>query len=193
MSLSIFYTPDGHRRFAEAEGVSLVSAYRTGVEVLVREFIVPIIDSYDIESIDIFCLSRRNLLIRKENELADWLRVGREMLDEVVETCSSFANIRTVGDFLPKNLRVDRAIDAPTVRFFIGSSIEDTDEIFPVDLFIRSGGGLRLSGAPRALLGDDTEILSIATLHPYVRFNDVREVIHAYESRYLRRTDTRPG
>lgn len=193
MSLSIFYTPDGHRRFAESEGISLTSAYKIGVEVLVREIIEPVIREHEIDILDIFCLSNRNLHIREESELTDWLSIGQKMLGEVVETCSHFANVKTVGSYFPENLNVETSLSAPTVRFFIGTSIEDKDGILPVDIFIRSGGELRLSGAPRALLGDDTELYSIPTLHPCIRYEEIHDVICSYKTRYIRNSDSRPS
>lgn len=190
MSLSIFYTPDGHRRFASEEGISISAAYKAGVAALVDEIIEPTINEYSIDRLDIFCLSNRNLINREAGELDDWLTVGMELLDQVVEHCSTFANIATVGSYLPNNLSLIRSPDAPTVRFFIGNSIEDTEDIRPVDIFIRSGGQMRLSGAPRALLGDDTEICSIPTLHPRIKFREMRAVIDAYHARYIRYSDS---
>ena len=193
MSLSIFYTPDGHRRFAEEERISIASSYRTGVNVLVEEIIEPTIGRFSIERMDIFCLSNRNLLNRDTGELDDWLSVGIEMLNGVVERCSRFANVKTVGNFLDKNISVIHSPESPTVRFFIGNSIEDTEDIEPVDLFIRSGGQLRLSGAPRALLGDNTELCSIPTLHPRIRFDEICKVLDVYGSRYFRHSDNNPS
>lgn len=189
MNLSIFYTPDGHRRFASEEGISIPASYKAGVAVLVEEIIEPTISEYRIDRLDIFCLSNRNLINREASELGDWLTVGMELLNQVVEHCSTFANIATIGSYLPKNLSVTHSPDAPTVRFFIGNSIEDTEDIRPVDIFIRSGGQMRLSGAPRALLGDDTEICSIPTLHPRIKFRDMCAVIDAYRARYIRYSD----
>ena len=193
MSLSIFYTPDGHRRFAEEERISIASSYRTGVNVLVEEIIEPTIGRFSIKRMDIFCLSNRNLFNRDTGELDDWLSVGIEMLNGVVERCSRFANVKTVGNFLDKNISVIHSPESPTVRFFIGNSIEDTEDIEPVDLFIRSGGQLRLSGAPRALLGDDTELCSIPTLHPRIRFDEICKVLDVYGSRYFRHSDNNPS
>lgn len=193
MPLSIFYTPDGHRRYAEEERISIASSYRVGINVLVEEIIQPTIGRFNIERLDIFCLSNRNLLIRDTGELDDWLSVGMDMLHGVVERCSRFANVKTVGSFLEKNISAIHAPESPTVRFFIGNSIEDTEDITPVDLFIRSGGQLRLSGAPRALLGDDTELCSISTLHPRIRFDEICKVLDAYGSRYIRPSDNNPG
>ncbi len=193
MSLSIFYTPDGHRRFAEEERISIASSYRTGVNVLVEEIIEPTIGRFSIKRMDIFCLSNRNLFNRDTGELDDWLSVGIEMLNGVVERCSRFANVKTVGNFLDKNISVIHSPESPTVRFFIGNSIEDTEDIEPVDLFIRSGGQLRLSGAPRALLGDNTELCSIPTLHPRIRFDEICKVLDVYGSRYFRHSDNNPS
>lgn len=193
MSLSIFYTPDGHRRFAEEERISIASSYRTGVNVLVEEIIEPTIGRFSIKRMDIFCLSNRNLFNRDTGELDDWLSVGIEMLNGVVERCSRFANVKTVGNFLDKNISVIHSPESPTVRFFIGNSIDDTEDIEPVDLFIRSGGQLRLSGAPRALLGDNTELCSIPTLHPRIRFDEICKVLDVYGSRYFRHSDNNPS
>lgn len=193
MSLSIFYTPDGHRRFATEEGISISESYKTGVAVLMEEMIEPIIREYSIDHLHIFCLSNRNLVNRNADELGDWLTVGKELLDDIVGRCLTFANISTVGSYLPQNINITQSPHLPTVRFFIGNSIEDTKDISPVDLFIRSGGQMRLSGAPRALLGDDTEICSISTLHPRIRFPEVRSVIDSYFSRYIRFSDVNPS
>ena len=115
------------------------------------------------------------------------------LLNGVVERCSRFANVKTVGNFLDKNISVIHSPESPTVRFFIGNSIEDTEDIEPVDLFIRSGGQLRLSGAPRALLGDNTELCSIPTLHPRIRFDEICKVLDVYGSRYFRHSDNNPS
>lgn len=192
MALSIFYTPDGHRRFAEEEGISIAASYRTGIHTLIEEIIEPTISCFDVERLDIFCLSSRNLRNRNSGELKEWLSVGLEMLNGVVERCAKFANVKSVGNFLAENIDVVNSPGSPTVRFFIGNSIEDTDDIAPVDLFIRSGGQLRLSGAPRALLGDDTELYSIPTLHPRIEFAEIRRVVDAYRARYVRHTDENP-
>lgn len=189
MSLSIFYTPDGHRRFASEEGISIPEAYKAGIAVLMDEIIEPTINEFSINRLDIFCLSNRNLINREAGELDDWLLVGKDLLDQVVERCSRFANVKTIGNYLQKNINSVRSPEAPTIRFFIGNSIEDTEDIDPVDIFIRSGGQLRLSGAPRALLGDDTEIFSIQTLHPRIKFREMCAVIDAYHSRYIRHSD----
>ncbi len=193
MALSIFYTPDGHRRFAEEEGISIAASYRRGVHVLVEEIIEPTINMFEIERLDVFCLSNRNLRDRHTGELDDWLSVGLEMLNGVVERCSQFANVKSVGNFLAENIDVLHAPGSPTVRFFVGNAIEDTYDITPVDLFIRSGGQLRLSGAPRALLSDETEMCSVPTLHPRIEFAEIRRVIDAYRARYIRHTDDKAG
>ncbi len=193
MSISIFYTPDGHRRFASEEGISISASYIAGIAVLMDEIIEPTINEFCVNRLDIFCLSNRNLIYRESGELDDWLSVGMELLGQVVERCSQFANVKTVGNYLQNNLNVMRSPEAPTVRFFIGNSIEDTVDIEPVDLFIRSGGQLRLSGAPRALLGDDTEICPVQTLHPRIKFREMRTVIDGYHSRYIRYSDGKPS
>ena len=193
MSLSIFYTPDGHRRFATEEGISISDSYKAGVAVLLEEMIQPIIREYSIDHLDIFCLSNRNLINRDADELGDWLTVAKELLQDIVTRCLTFANVSTVGSYLPENINIIQSPYLPTVRFFIGNSTDDTQDITPVDLFIRSGGQMRLSGAPRALLGDDTEIFSISTLHPRIRFPEVQSVINSYFSRYIRFSDVNPN
>ena len=190
--MHVFYIPDGHRRFAELRGRELSDAYALGIEVLWTEVVNPLLSNTPVSSIDVFCLSNQNMRRRDRSELQTFLARGEEMLEPFISLCTSIARVETLGDYLKKNVVLNP--DAPkTLRLLIGSGIDDV-EVSTADIFIRSGGELRLSGAPRALIGNYTQFYCIDELHPEVKFASFEAILSRYQNRYVRATDnTEPG
>lgn len=187
-ALKLFYIPDGHRRFAEKRGCSLQEAYTEGFRVLADEILDPLFELNEVAAVDVFCLSNLNLRRRLPPELETFLEEGATALERLCNRCKTYASVRTVGSFLQRNIEIQGASDR-LVTFVIGSSIEDDLGCGPVDLFMRSGGELRLSGAPRSIIGSYTQFYSIRKLHPEVRFSDVERCLLEFRERYFRRTD----
>lgn len=186
--MDIFYIPDGHRRYAVANGLSMQEAYTIGNRVLIDEVLIPLLSREDVLNVSVLCLSRVNLRRRAEHELNSFLSVSGRMLDDVISRCSSYACIRTVGQYLESNLNVQTG-SSKLLTLLIGTATEDSFDATPVDLFMRSGGELRLSGAPRAVLGSDTQLYAVQKLHPEIERADITSVLARYISRYVRHTD----
>ena len=51
--MRLFYIPDGHRRYADREHQSLITAYRTGFKVLVEEIIEPLFEETEVDTLGI--------------------------------------------------------------------------------------------------------------------------------------------
>ncbi|TBG85553.1 hypothetical protein ELG69_16310 [Rhizobium leguminosarum] len=187
--LKIFYIPDGHRRFAAKFGLSLEESYRTGIRVLEDEVIPPLLSDARVDELLVFCLSRQNLVRRDEAELQSFIRVGTEMLSELADRCARHWAVSTLGSVLHDNLTLGQTNDK-SLKFLIGSGIDDADQLPEVDLFFRSGGELRLSGAPRCLIGNDTQFYTLEKLHPELVRGDIIALMDKYRARYVRSTDT---
>ena len=185
--MRFFYIPDGHRRYADRERRSLVHAYRAGYAVLVEELILPLFEETEVDTLGIFLLSTLNLERRERGELETLLHEGETLLHALVEQCRPHAHVRSHGSYLGEN--IDLAPPAPTGKrldLFVGSRCEDPAPCGEVDVFLRSGGEMRLSGAPRALIGPYTQLYAMDALHPDLRFGMVAELLERYRSRYMR-------
>ena len=183
--MRLFYIPDGHRRFAEKAGCSLLEAYRLGYAVLVEEIIEPLFARPDVESLDVFLLSNLNLERRDRDDLDLLRREGEPWLWELVEHCRALASVRTVGSYLERNVEIP-GDPRRLLTLVIGCRTSDDVGCGEVDVFLRSGGELRLSGAPRTIVGDYTQFYAIDALHPELRYPDVEECLERYRSRYMR-------
>ncbi|MBL9005124.1 MAG: undecaprenyl diphosphate synthase family protein [Myxococcales bacterium] len=183
--MKIFYIPDGHRRYADREGISLAQAYAIGYRVLVQEIIEPLFAIPEITHLDIFLLSSLNLKRRQSDDLDVLLHQGEPMLWALIEHCQSMASVRTLGSYLPKNIQRN-TVPGKYLTLLLGSSSEENPGCEVTDLFLRSGGELRLSGAPHAVLGNYTQLYAIDALHPDLRFADVEACLSRYSGRYMR-------
>lgn len=186
--MRIFYIPDGHRRYAEAAGCTLVEAYERGYDVLLDEIIVPLFTREGVEHLDVFLLSSLNLRRREAGELDALITHGTPMMHRLIEATVPFATVRTVGTYLPRNIEAPGGPDH-TLTLVVGSTADDDIGCPEVDLFIRSGGEIRLSGAPRSIVGNYTQFYGLSVLHPDLRFADIQQCVSSYRQRYMRRTD----
>ncbi|NKL25416.1 hypothetical protein GFL92_01095 [Rhizobium leguminosarum bv. viciae] len=186
--MNLFYIPDGHRRYAAQTRCTLEESYREGFRVLRDEILDPLFNLPEIEEVGIFCLSNLNLDRREPNELSAFLETGQEELSKLAEHCKGYASVRTVGTYFAKNLLISSSVGR-TITFYVGTSIDDNIDCNHVDLFLRSGGQMRLSGAPRQLIGSYTELISIEKLHPELRFSDISDCFARFDQRYFRSTD----
>lgn len=183
--MKIFYIPDGHRRYADRVGCSLATAYRRGYRVLVDELIDPLLALSEIEAIDIFLLSNLNLQRRQACDMQVLLEEGGQLLWQLIEHCRPLASVRTVGSYLSHNVQLEGG-SSKRVTLVLGCTTRDDVGCDEVDVFIRSGGELRLSGAPRTIIGDYTQLYAINAMHPDLRFADVQGVLDRHRYRYMR-------
>jgi len=186
--MKVFYVPDGHRRYAEGAGCSLSVAYRTGYRVLVDELIDPLLRRADVESVDVFLISTLNLQRRDDHDLQVLRDEGEPLLRELIDHCRSLARVRTVGSYLRRNVDLSGG-SSKQVTLVLGCATSDDIGCGEVDVFMRSGGELRLSGAPRTIIGDYTQFYAIDALHPELRFADVQRILKKYGNRYMREKD----
>ena len=183
--MKIFYIPDGHRRYADQVGCSLAAAYRLGYTVLVDELIDPLLAVSEIESVDIFLLSNLNLRRRDDRDMEVLRHEGESLLGKLIEHCRAFASVRTVGSYLDHNVQLAGG-SSKLVTLVLGCTTGDDVGCGEVDVFLRSGGEMRLSGAPRTIIGDYTQLYAIDALHPALRFADVQQILERYHHRYVR-------
>jgi undecaprenyl pyrophosphate synthase len=183
--MKLFYIPDGHRRYMDREGCSLSEAYRVGYAVLVDEIIRPLFTTPDVARLDIFLLSSLNLQRRDSEDLRLLLELGEELLPALIAECGRIASVRTLGNYFANNIRID-SVPGRQINLILGSRTSDQINCSEVDIFIRSGGELRLSGAPRSIIGDYTQFYRIDKLHPDLRFHDIRRCLDEYQQRYMR-------
>lgn len=185
--MKLFYIPDGHRRYADREGCTLAEAYHIGYRVLLDEIIRPLFREQLVTRLDIFLLSNLNLDRRDSEELKTLLETGEKFLINLIDESRSIASINTLGSYLGKNLHIESIPDRE-LNLILGSRTADDIGCTEVDLFLRSGGELRLSGAPRTLIGDYTQFYAIDKLHPELTFDDIYSCVRAYHDRYMRET-----
>lgn len=188
--MKVFYIPDGHRRYADRTGCSLAAAYEVGYAVLVDELIDPLLEQPEVEGIDVFLLSNLNLRRRDNRDLDILCRQGEPLLWALVEHCRGLASVRTVGSYLDRNVHLPGPGDK-LVTLVLGCTTADDVGCGEVDLFLRTGGELRLSGAPRTIIGDYTQFYALDVLHPDLRFADIKAVLDRYHSRYVREVSVR--
>jgi len=182
--MKMFYIPDGHRRYADQTGCTLVESYRIGYRVLLEELIRPAFAD-GVERLDIFLLSNLNLRRRDKAELELLLNVGEPLLWKLIEECRGIASIRTMGSYLERNLDLPSAPDRQ-LNLVLGCTTADDIGCTEVDVFIRTGGEIRLSGAPRTIIGDYTQFYGIPALHPQLRYADIACCLEHYRTRYMR-------
>lgn len=187
--MNLFYIPDGHRRYADNAKCSLKDAYARGYDVLVHEIIEPLFEREGVERLDVFLLSSLNLKRRESSELRELIEHGTPMLWQLIEHCKSLASVRTVGTYLRENVDLRTQADR-RLTLIAGSTVDDDLGCDVVDLFLRSGGEIRLSGAPRSIVGNDTQFYGMAELHPEIEFPHIQRHLDAYRARYIRRSDT---
>ena len=185
--MKMFYIPDGHRRYADQTGCSLAESYRIGYRVLVEELIQPAFAD-GVERLDVFLLSNLNLQRRDREELELLLRVGEPMLWELVEHCRKLASIRTLGSYLKRNIDVV-TVPERQLNLVLGCTTADDIGLSEVDVFLRTGGEIRLSGAPRTVIGDYTQFYGIPALHPELRYSDIAKCLQHYRTRYMREAE----
>ncbi len=183
--MKLFYIPDGHRRFAERQGCTLADAYAIGYRVLLDEIIKPLFAEGTVSRLDIFLLSNLNLQRRDHEELRILLENGEKLLLSLIDECRSIAAIKTLGSYYANNLEI-ADVTGRQLNLILGSRTGDDIGCDEVDVFLRSGGELRLSGAPRTLIGDYTQFFAIDKLHPDLTFGDIDRCLGDYRSRYMR-------
>jgi undecaprenyl pyrophosphate synthase len=155
--------------------------------VLVEELIEPAFAD-GVERLDIFLLSNLNLQRREREELDLLLQVGEPMLWELVERCKSLTSIRTMGSYLKTNIEL-KTVPQRQLNLVLGCTTADDIGCSEVDVFIRTGGEIRLSGAPRTIIGDYTQLYGIAALHPELRNSDIAKCLEHYRSHRMRETE----
>ncbi|MBL8214798.1 MAG: undecaprenyl diphosphate synthase family protein [Bryobacterales bacterium] len=185
--MKIFYIPDGHRRYADRSGCSLLDAYWLGYRVLLTELIEPVLALPYVDRLDVFLLSNLNLERRDRGDLDVLLRDGEQMLQQLLERCKGLASIRTQGTYLPKNLEIPGPA-GKQLNLVLGCKTQDDIGCEEVDVFLRTGGEIRLSGAPRSLIGNYTQFYGIEALHPDLKFGQVQACLEHYRNRYMRET-----
>jgi len=183
--MRVFYIPDGHRRYADKVGCSLAEAYRIGYRVLIEELIEPLFARPDVLSLDIFLLSNLNLRRRQADDLETLLREGEPLLKELIDHAQQIASVRTVGSYLSHNIYCKTA-SSRLLTLVLGCSTDDDVGCGEVDVFLRTGGELRLSGAPRTIIGNYTQLYAIEALHPELRYAQVEQCVNQYQRRYMR-------
>jgi undecaprenyl pyrophosphate synthase len=186
-SISMFYIPDGHRRFAQQKNISLLDAYVLGYEVLLDQIIRPAIRSAHFHRLDIFLLSNLNLKRRDTADLNDLLKIGHVLLEKLVDETLPIAAVSTYGTYLSHNIKSSNST-LPLVNFYLGTSVDYNPGLEKVDIFIRSGGEMRLSGAPLSLIGDYTQFYSIEKLHPELTYQDIYSCYSRFCDRYMKET-----
>jgi len=164
---------------------SLVESYRKGYEVLVTELIDPLFDIAAVTGLDIFLISSLNMDRRTSYDLDVLRSHGEPMLHELIDRYTGRIAIRTVGTYLEKNIELPADSDK-LLTLVLGSRTGEDIGCPEVDVFLRTGGELRLSGAPRTIIGDYTQLYAIPTLHPDLRFSEVKDVLDNYRRRYMR-------
>jgi undecaprenyl pyrophosphate synthase len=189
--MKMFYIPDGHRRYADQTGCTLAEAYRIGYRVLLDELIRPAF-AEGVERLDVFLLSNLNLHRRDKDELELLLRVGEPLLWQLIEECRLLASVRTLGTYLERNINIPSAPDRQ-LNLVLGCTTADDIGCAEVDVFIRTGGEIRLSGAPRTIIGDYTQFYGIPVLHPQLRYADIAYCMQHYRMRYMRETEPVAG
>lgn len=182
--MKIFYIPDGHRRFANREHISLVQSYEAGYRVLIDEIIHPLFAHTGVDHIGVFLLSALNLRRRESADLRQLLHSLDRLVPALERDLSKVCQVR-IFDRRLKGSFQNHTVTGPILDLFLGSDIDDDIEMGEVDLFLRSGGGLRLSGAPKKLLGSYTELYSLEKLHPDLKAYDILNVVNKYRNRYM--------
>lgn len=184
VSMKIFYIPDGHRRYAAREGISLAKAYSVGYRVLIDEVIYPLATKIGATNIGVFLLSSLNMQRRESTDLEELLKSLDELIPALQRETEGLCRTRIFGRQVFHQIDTTSS-SLPTLDLFVGSGIEDPSPIGEVDLFLRSGGGLRLSGAPRALIGSYTELQMLQPLHPDLKRVDTLDAVQRYRDRYM--------
>ena len=187
--MKIFYIPDGHRRYADQKLCSLAESYRVGYRALVEELIEPVLALDYVSRLDVFLLSNLNLRRRDRDDLEMLLRHGERMLWELVDHCRPLASIATYGTYLTRNISYAGRADKQ-LNLVLGCTTDDDIGLSEVDLFIRTGGEIRLSGAPRTIIGNYTQFYGIPELHPNLRFEHIVGCLSHYRTRYMREAQT---
>jgi undecaprenyl pyrophosphate synthase len=185
--MKIFYIPDGHRRYADRMGCSLGESYRIGYDVLHDQLIAPLLARPTVEALDVFLLSNLNLERRRSDDLRILVEQGEPLLHSLIDRCSRFTSVRTVGTYLARNLHL-ATVPGKMLTLVIGCTTDDDVGCGPVDIFLRTGGELRLSGAPRSIIGNYTQLYAMDELHPDLRIEHVDHCLDHYRARYMRET-----
>jgi undecaprenyl pyrophosphate synthase len=183
--MKIFYIPDGHRRYADKVRCSLAEAYHLGYKILLDEIIRPLFATGHVTGLDIFLLSNLNLKRRDREELRVLLEEGQDLLASLIRDCSKLASVRTVGTYMPRNLDL-QTVPQRQITLVLGCTTSDDVGCGEVDLFLRTGGEMRMSGAPRSVIGDYTQLYALDELHPELRFGHVDRCLDRYHHRYMR-------
>ena len=183
--MKIFYIPDGHRRYADRTGCTLLESYLLGYKVLVEELIEPVLALRFVDQLDVFLLSNLNLERRNRHDLQLLLEHGEVMLAQLVERCVRLASVRTLGNYLRDNLDLPGK-PGKNLNLVLGCKTQDDIGCGEVDVFIRTGGEIRLSGAPRSIIGNYTQFYGIDVLHPELKFEHIRRCLDDYRNRYMR-------
>lgn len=182
--MNVFYIPDGHRRFSTRENIPLKKSYEIGYRVLIDEVIHPLITDIKANSVGIFLLSSLNITRRNKEDLHELLNAIDKFVPLLKNETSNFCSIRIFGHRYPNESRIVES-NLPTLYLFIESEADDFSPLGQVDLFIRSGGAMRLSGAPRELIGPYTEMMTIDKLHPDLSRDDILTTAYRYNARYM--------
>lgn len=182
--MKVFYIPDGHRRYAEREGMSLTSAYEIGYRVLIDEIIYPLVTDVEATDIGVFLLSSLNIKRRAKPDLTELLDTLDRLIPRLRKEVEGLCSVCVFGR-RGKYEMGGRAYFLPTLSLFVESDTDDPSPMGEVNLFIRSGGAMRLSGAPRSLIGPYTEMLPLESLHPDLRRSQILAAVMKYQQRYM--------
>lgn len=188
--MKIFYIPDGHRRYADKVGCSLAQSYHLGHKVLYEELIEPLMALPEVDGLDVFLISNLNMQRRRSDDLRILIEQGEPMLRALIERCERFTSVRTVGSYFPENIHRP-TVPGKMLTLVLGCTTDDDVGCGEVDIFLRTGGELRLSGAPRTIIGNYTQFYGIDELHPELRFEHVDRCLRHYRSRYMREASDR--
>ena len=162
--LHIGLIPDGTRRWARRNGVTIARGYMLAMDILAR--LLDELYKGGARAISVYLCSRDNLTRRHESEVTAFADAEAQFCDEVVPKLSKQHSLHVVaaGDkcILPRVLanavnRIDSlATKTKDRRLFLCMGYSPEDEIkrgleslwvdMPVDLVIRTGGANVLSG-----------------------------------------------
>jgi undecaprenyl pyrophosphate synthase len=183
--MHFFYIPDGHRRYSEQNSLSLRQGYERGYLVLRDEVLFPLCENPNISRVGVFLLSKLNLQKRTSEDLAALLMAVQEFVPRLCQDLERRCLIRVFGNHSVKqSINRTETSTGIIVDLYVGSDTDDPVLDGPADLLARSGGTLRLSGAPRALIGPYTEFFGLQKFHPDVKACDIEQIVSAFVQRY---------
>ena len=198
--------PDGNRRWARRNGVSLQEAYKRGYENLIR--IIEALDRHGVQYVSVYAMSRDNCTRRPGPELAILRALSRDAFTRLLEeekVRNGRIRVIVLGDyesFDPKVASLARRVmeesrwGGPrtlTILYCYSGSWEAENSarlgivppsmvhLPPLDLVIRTGGYSRLSGF-LPFLADYAEMYVTDTLWPDFGPDELGKALEWYRS-----------